>query len=234
MVRIFCLLWFLALILCCCGSQTDRLEISMISNPLETFGTKVEFKCDTDHVDAGVFWVIQKWNGVLHFITHVTSRSKEVTGTLEGYKATKAGSYYQLTIANFQENHEGTYFCVRHRNQKLLFSTGIPVFLPVTTTPVPSTTTQKISITTKGLIKEEAMKCPNSTVKVTTNTKNTMFSCELYIWVPLAGVSLLLLITLIIIISLCCGSRRSRRKCKCIRPTNGTNGTHMKPFQNNK
>ncbi|XP_058037885.1 T-cell surface glycoprotein CD8 alpha chain [Ahaetulla prasina] len=233
MARIFCLLWFLALILCCCGSQTDQIEISMISNPPQAFGTKVEFKCETDYMDAGVFWVLQKSNGKLHFITHVTSRSKEVTGTLEGYKSTKTGSYYQLTIASFQENHEGTYFCVRHRNQKLLFSSGIPVFLPVKTTTVLPTIPQQISTTIKGLIKKPAMECPNSTVIVTTNTKGTMFSCELYIWVPLAGVSLLLLITLIIVISLCCGPRRSRRKCKCVRPTNRTNGTHMKPFQDN-
>ncbi|XP_026535650.1 T-cell surface glycoprotein CD8 alpha chain [Notechis scutatus] len=227
MARIFCLLWFLGLILCCCyGSQTDSIEISMISNPPQTFRTKVEFKCET-YTDSGVFWVLQELNGKLHFITYVTSRSREITGTLEGYKSIKTGSYYQLTIASFEEYHEGTYFCVHHRNQKLLFSSGIPVHLPVKTTTLPPTTLQQISTTTKGLIKE-GIKCPNSTDIVMTNTKSTMFSCELYIWVPLVGVSLLLLITLIIVISLCCGSRRGRRKCKCIRPTNGTNGAHMK------
>ncbi|XP_015687013.1 T-cell surface glycoprotein CD8 alpha chain [Protobothrops mucrosquamatus] len=234
MAKIFCLLWFFGLILCCCVFETDLLEIKMISNSPQTFGTKVEFKCETDYIDAGVFWVLQKLNNKLHFIAHVTSRSREIKGNLEGYKSTKNGNYYQLTIASFEEKHEGTYFCMRHRNQMLSFSSGILVHLPVKTTTVLPTIPQQISVTTKELIKEEAMKCPNSTVIVTTNTKSTMFSCELYVWVPLAGVSLLLLITLIIVISLCCGPRRSRRKCKCIRPTNGTNGTHMKPFQGNK
>ncbi|KAG8139749.1 hypothetical protein E2320_002499 [Naja naja] len=200
----------------------------MISSPPQTFGTKVEFKCETANMDTGVFWVLQQLNGELHFITYVTSRSKEITGTLEGYKAIKTGSYYQLTIASFEKKHEGIYFCVHHRNQKLLFSLGIPVHLPVKTTTVLPTTPQQISTSAKGLIKEEGIKCPNSTDIVMTNKKSTMFSCELYIWVPLVGVSLLLLITLIIIISLSCGPRRRRRKCKCIRPTNGTNGTHMK------
>uniref|UniRef100_A0A8C5RIB0 Ig-like domain-containing protein n=1 Tax=Laticauda laticaudata TaxID=8630 RepID=A0A8C5RIB0_LATLA len=134
----------------------------MTSNPPQAFRTKVEFKCETDYTDTGVFWVLQGLNGKLHFITYVTSRSKEVTGTLKGYKSIKTGSYYQLTIASFEENHEGTYFCVRHRNQKLLFSSGIPVHLPVKTTTVLPTTLQQISTTTKGLIKE-GIKCPNST-----------------------------------------------------------------------
>ncbi|XP_070583623.1 T-cell surface glycoprotein CD8 alpha chain isoform X2 [Erythrolamprus reginae] len=206
MVRIFCLLWFLALNLCRCESETDGIEITMSSSPPQTFGTKVEFKCDTNYMDAGVFWVIQKSNGNLRFIAHITSRSKEIPGLLEGYGSTKAGSFYQLTIASFQEKHEGTYFCVRHRNQKLLFSSGILVYLPVKTTTVLPTTPKRISTTVKRLIKEN-MKCPNSTAIGTTNTKSTMFSCELYIWVPLAGVSLLLLITLIIVISLCCGQQ---------------------------
>ncbi|XP_063158044.1 T-cell surface glycoprotein CD8 alpha chain [Candoia aspera] len=234
MARIFSLLWLLGLILGCCRSQTERIEIKMISNLPKAFGAKVEFKCETNHMDVGVFWVLQKSDGIHHFISHVTSRSKEIAGTLTGYKASKTGSFYQLTIASFEENHEATYYCVRHRNQKLIFSLGITVHLPVkTTTPLP-TIAQKNLFSTKGLVKEEAMKSPNSTILAKTNPESIMFSCELYIWVPLAGVSLLLLISLVIVISVCCGQRRSRRTCKCIRPTNGTNGTHTKPLQGNK
>lgn len=102
----------------------------MISNHPQMFGAKVEFKCETDYIDAGVFWILQKSNGNLHFITHVTLRSKEIMGIPEGYTSAKIGSYYQLTIVSFEEYHEGTYFCMRIRNQKLLFSSGIPVHLP--------------------------------------------------------------------------------------------------------
>ncbi|KAM6450398.1 T-cell surface glycoprotein CD8 alpha chain isoform 2-T2 [Liasis olivaceus] len=227
MAKILSLLWLLG----CCRSQTDTIDIKMISNPPRAFGTKVEFKCESSYMDAGVFWILQKSDGTHHFISHVTSRSKEATGILTGYKSSKTGNYYQLTIASFQEEHEATYYCVCHRNQKLLFSSGTPVYRPVKTTTMRPTTSQQIVVTSKGLVREEAMKCPNSTVIAKTNPE--IISCEFYIWVPLAGVSLLLLI-LVIIISVCCGPRRSRRKCKCKRPTNGTNGTHTKPFQNNK
>uniref|UniRef100_A0A8D2LQU9 Uncharacterized protein n=1 Tax=Varanus komodoensis TaxID=61221 RepID=A0A8D2LQU9_VARKO len=113
-----------------------------------------------------------------------------------GYKAERSGNYYQLTITSFEEENQGFYYCIVHRNQELYYSSGLEVYRQVQLTPTP-TIPKQVSTRSKGLVTEKGMGSPSSETQ-------SLIKCELYIWVPLASGSLVLII-LVIILSVCCG-----------------------------
>ncbi|XP_061444881.1 T-cell surface glycoprotein CD8 alpha chain [Rhineura floridana] len=226
MDRFFSFLWPLSLIpWCCCWSQT-MLEIKMISHPPQALNTKVELKCETTYMDAGVFWIRHKRDYSTDFILHVSARSKMTPERVTGYKSSKKSTFYQLTIPSFKEENQGIYQCVLFRNQALHFSSGLQVYLPERATQAPTIPPQ-VSTHSKGLINKETMECPDSTAPDPRD--GTMFPCEMYIWAPLAGGCFLLLVMLVITLLVCYDPRRRRRKCKCKRPLKGTNGTLALP-----
>ncbi|XP_042327155.1 T-cell surface glycoprotein CD8 alpha chain [Sceloporus undulatus] len=220
-------LWLVGLILCCCWSQINSMAVKMIKSP-EAFNTRVELKCETSDADTGVYWIFQQNGHTMRFIVYVSVRGKVSPESINGYAANKNGNYYHLIITSFQEEDQGIYYCLVHRNQKLIFSSGLSVYLPKTTTQ-PPTVPHQITTRSIGQAEKEPMECPNPTAS--DEDLRTMFSCELYIWAPLVGGCFILLISLVITISVCCDPRR-RRRCKCKRPMNGANGSLPLPRKN--
>ncbi|XP_044303209.1 T-cell surface glycoprotein CD8 alpha chain [Varanus komodoensis] len=217
MARMSSFLWLFGLILGCAKSQANEVEIKMIKGPPKEFQTEVQLMCNPHYSDTGVYWVLQRKDLSAHFILHVSIRSKMTPEHKRGYKAERSGNYYQLTITSFEEENQGFYYCIVHRNQELYYSSGLEVYRQVQLTPTP-TIPKQVSTRSKGLVTEKGMGSPSSETET-----QSLIKCELYIWVPLASGSLVLII-LVIILSVCCGLRRRRKICRCKRPMDGANG----------
>ncbi|NXG71632.1 CD8A protein, partial [Baryphthengus martii] len=173
-------------------------------------GQRLELECLTAKEDSGVFWIRKDKAGTLHFIVFISSLSRT---TFEGnqktsarFEARKDNQFYRLVVKSFKSEDEGNYFCLMNSNQVLYFSPGQPAFFPVITTAAPTTqapTTQS-SITEKN-------PCPET---LDPETSKTNIFCDIFIWAPLTGACLLLLIALTVTIMLCQQTRRRRCRCK--------------------
>ncbi|KAH0627033.1 hypothetical protein JD844_002397 [Phrynosoma platyrhinos] len=222
-------IWTFLLFSGCCWSQINSMEVKMIKSP-EANKTSVELKCETSNADAGMFWMFQPNGHTIRFILYVSTRSKITPETISGYEANKNGNSYHFIITSFQEENQGIYYCLVHRNQILTFGSGLPVYLPKTTTQ-PPTVPHQITTRSKGQAAKEPMECPNLTASgmfpspsyefgsiassfSVDGDLRTMFSCELYIWAPLTGGCFILLISLVITIFVCCGKNISFQLCK--------------------
>ncbi|XP_053886303.1 T-cell surface glycoprotein CD8 alpha chain-like isoform X2 [Malaclemys terrapin pileata] len=204
MARYFSLLFFLSLNLCCCRSQDQGSKMSVKlrsgGSPL-TLKAPVELECVISGPglsDSGVSWMRQLRDSAPQFILFITSLGR-VAPTENGkpparFDARRENRNYRLTVKSFQEQDQGNYYCIVNHNQRLHFSSGIPLHLPA--------------------------KAPK---------KGLGLSCDFYIWVPLTSACLLLLIALLATITVCQKTRR--RRCKCKRPMNGSNG---KPSMSNR
>ncbi|NWH52218.1 CD8A protein, partial [Fregata magnificens] len=206
------LLLLLALGLCCPGiwgqryKMTVKFRDSSITHP--RVGQRLELECLAAKEDSGVFWVRLDKGGTLHFIVFISSLSRT---TFEGnektstrFEVTKDSKFYRLVVKSFMPQDEGNYFCLMNSNQALYFSPGQPAFFPVTTTPAPTT---QLGTTEKD-------PCLKTLVPETSKEKELNFFCSFFIWVPLAGACLLLLIALAVTIVLCQQTRRRRCRCK--------------------
>ncbi|XP_058693905.1 T-cell surface glycoprotein CD8 alpha chain [Poecile atricapillus] len=212
------LLLLLALGFCCPGIFGQSLQIKVKSpndiNQLRV-GQKLELECRADK-DSGAFWIHQDRSGNLHAIVFINSMARV---TFQGnqkwssrFEASKHNTIYYLAVKSFTPQDQGKYFCVMNLNQMLYFSPGKPVFLPATTVVAPTTPEP----TPKHGITED----PNlSTPDPERIQEDLNFFCHIFIWVPLAGACLLLLIALVITIVLCQQTRS--RRCRCKRPANG-------------
>ncbi|NXB99668.1 CD8A protein, partial [Orthonyx spaldingii] len=208
------LLLLLALGLCCPGIHGHTFVMKVRSHESITklqVGDKLELECQTDR-ESGAFWIRQDKSGTLHFIVYINSMSrltfKGNEKTSPRFEASKDHKSYRLVVKSFTPQDQGIYFCVLPYNQMLSFSPGQPAFLPVTTTVAPATSgpTPKRGIT------------GNLNTKTPDPERGTQeklnFFCHIFIWVPLAGACLLLLIALVITIVLCQQTRRRRCRCK--------------------
>ncbi|XP_052636740.1 T-cell surface glycoprotein CD8 alpha chain [Harpia harpyja] len=216
------LLLLLGLGLCCPGIQgqaykmTARFRDSSITQP--RLGQQLELECVGARQDSGVFWVRQDKDGTLHFIVFISALSRttfkgnEKTST--HFEARKYGSVYYLVVKSFMLGDEGNYFCLMNSNQMLYFSHGQPAFIPVTITTAP---TVPAPTTQSGVTKKDP--CLKTPDPETSKEKELNFFCNIFIWVPLSGACLLLLIALIVTTVLCQQTRR--RRCRCKRPVNG-------------
>ncbi|XP_072493031.1 T-cell surface glycoprotein CD8 alpha chain [Notamacropus eugenii] len=213
----------LALLLQSVGSQA-QLKFRM--NPLEKRDVrpsdKVQLQCETlSSSSTGCSWLRLAPGKVvptfLLFISSTSSNAKLAEDLdpkrFRGERI--SSSTYRLTLQNFREEDEGYYYCVVTRNSALFFSPFVPVFLPVkaTTTPAPKpkTTILPATISTSTQISENCKLTAKKQGK-----KGLDFSCDLYIWVPLAGVCVVLFLALITTITICQRSRK--RVCRCPRP----------------
>uniref|UniRef100_A0A8C0AQF3 CD8a molecule n=1 Tax=Buteo japonicus TaxID=224669 RepID=A0A8C0AQF3_9AVES len=201
------LLLLLGLGLCCPGVQvqaygmTARFRDSSITQP--RLGQQLELECVGAREDSGVFWVRQDKDGTLRFIVFISALPRT---TFEGNKRTstrfearKLGSVYYLVVKSFTPGDEGNYFCLMNSNQMLYFSRGQPAFIPVTTTTAP---TVPAPTTHSGITKKDP--CPKTPDPgKTSKEKKLDFFCDIFIWVPLSGTCLLLLIALIVTTVLC-------------------------------
>ncbi|NXB74914.1 CD8A protein, partial [Donacobius atricapilla] len=161
-------------------------------------GQKLELECRT-HRSGGAFWIRQDRSGTLHFIVFISSTSRT---TFEGnqktstrFEARKEHTFYLLVVKSFTPWDEGNYFCVTNFNQMLYFSPGQLVFLPGTTTVAPTTCTPTPK---SGITADPSLKTPEIRTQ-----EDLDFFCHIFIWVPLAGACLLLLLALVITILLC-------------------------------
>uniref|UniRef100_A0A8C3MI95 Uncharacterized protein n=1 Tax=Geospiza parvula TaxID=87175 RepID=A0A8C3MI95_GEOPR len=178
------LLLLLTLAFCCPGMDGQSLQIK-VRSPKDIsqlrVGQKLELECHTDK-NHGASWIRQDRSGTLHFIVFINSISR---ATFEGnlktstrFEASKDSTIHRLAVKSFTPQDQGSYFCVMNFNQMLHFSPGQRAFLPAAIppqTPFPCWLAQE----------------------------DLNFFCHIFIWVPLAGACLLLLIALAITIMLC-------------------------------
>ncbi|NWY74906.1 CD8A protein, partial [Erithacus rubecula] len=151
-------------------------------------GQRLQLKCHTDK-DSGTSWIRRDNRGTLHFIVFISSTSRTTfrnQETATRFEASKSSKIYYLAVKSFTPQDEGSYFCVMNFNQMLYFSPGQPAFLPATT--VALTTCQP---TTKGGTTEHPnLKTPDPGSRMQENLEHF---CLVFLWVPLAGLCLLLL-----------------------------------------
>ncbi|XP_039407526.1 T-cell surface glycoprotein CD8 alpha chain-like [Corvus cornix cornix] len=183
------LLLLLALGLCCPGIHGQSLEMKVRSPKDITqlrVGQRLELECQTDK-NSGAFWIHQDKSGTLHFIVFISSVSWTTFSrdqrTSPRFEASKHNSIYLLVVKSFTPQDEGNYFCMMNFNQMLFFSPGQPAFLPGTAVPGgPSL----FSIPADRRMQEDLE-----------------YFCLIFLWVPLAGLCLLLLQLLANTIVLC-------------------------------
>ncbi|XP_051830359.1 T-cell surface glycoprotein CD8 alpha chain isoform X2 [Antechinus flavipes] len=215
----------LALLLQPFGSQAQQ---GFRMNPTEKRDVRqseqVRLQCEAlSSSNTGCSWLRQAPGALIPtFLLYISGGTNSVK-LADGLDATKfAGekvspSTYRLTVKDFRAQDQGYYFCVVTRNAIMYFSPFVAVFLPVkATTPAPKPKTTTLLTTIGSPIQNSANsgKCkPNASFQ---GTKVLDFSCDLYIWVPLTGVCVVLLLALIIAITICQRSRR--RVCRCPRP----------------
>ncbi|NXH52806.1 CD8A protein, partial [Rhabdornis inornatus] len=206
------LLLLLALGFCCPGIYGQSLDIKVTSPKDITqlqVGQKLQLECQTDK-NSGAFWIHKDKRGTLHFIVFINSVARTTFGnqrTATRFEASKHNTNYYLAVKSFTPQDEGNYFCVMNFNQMLYFSPGQPAFLPATT--VAPTTCEP---TTKGGKTEDPnLKTPDPDRRM---QEDLNFFCHIFIWVPLAGACVLLLIALVITLVLCRQTRRRRCRCK--------------------
>ncbi|KAM9142546.1 T-cell surface glycoprotein CD8 alpha chain-like [Pangshura tecta] len=217
MARFVSLLVFLSLNLCCCRSQGQGSKMSVRlrngGSPL-TLGDRVELEClISDHSlsNSGVSWMRQHRDSALQFILFISSLSR-VASTENGkpptrFEAKRESNIYRLTMKSFQEQDQGNYYCIVNHNQRLHFSSAVPLHLPVPLTPFMKATTPQPNT-------KEPRDCKHSPNTAKAPKKGLGLSCDFSIRVPLASACLLLLIALLATITLCQKTRRRRCKCK--------------------
>ncbi|NWU30899.1 CD8A protein, partial [Dyaphorophyia castanea] len=197
------LLLLLALGLCCPGIHGQSLGVKVTSPSDITqlqVGQRLELECQTGK-DTGAFWIRQDKRGTLHFIVFINSMSRATFSSgqrsPQRFEARKNNTIYQLVVKSFTPQDEGTYFCTMIFTQMLFFSPGQPAFLPVTTTVAPTThgPTPK-----HGITEDPNLKTPDPDRGT---QEDLEYFCLVFLWVPLAGLCLLLLQLLAITIVLC-------------------------------
>ncbi|XP_005229929.1 T-cell surface glycoprotein CD8 alpha chain isoform X2 [Falco rusticolus] len=214
------LLLLLTLGLCCPRIHGHRYQMTATFRNSRTthpqVGQRLELECQTTRDDGSIFWIHQDKGGTLHFIVFTSSLSqnnfKGNTPISTRFEAKKYGKSHHLVVKSFSPQDEGNYFCLMNINRVLYFSPPLPVLLPVVTTITTVAPTTQHNITEKD-------PCLKTRDPETSKEKDLNFLCDIFIWVPLAGTCLLLLIALAVTIALCQQTRR--RRCRCKRPANG-------------
>ncbi|NXD20725.1 CD8A protein, partial [Spelaeornis formosus] len=179
-------------------------------------GQDLELECWTGK-SSGAFWIHQDKSGTLHFIVFISSMSQATFNwrqkTPTHLKAWKHDKFYYLVVKQFTLYDEGKYFCMMNFNQQMYFSPGQPVFLSDITTAAPPSPTTRGPTPSRGRTEEPNPKTPDPAERRMRNDLN--FFCHVFIWIPLAGACLLLLIALVITTVLC--KQTTRRRCRCKR-----------------
>uniref|UniRef100_F7F964 T-cell surface glycoprotein CD8 alpha chain n=1 Tax=Monodelphis domestica TaxID=13616 RepID=F7F964_MONDO len=202
-------------------------HVTFRMNPVEKRdagqGRELKLQCETvNSSPTGCSWLRLTPGAVVPtFLLYLSgsSQSVKVAPELDSrrFGGSRSSSSYFLTLKDFQKDDQGYYYCVVARNSRLFFSPFVPVFMPVkaTTAPAPRPKPTTPAATNSSIQNAAGSeKCKSFS---NTSEKNGLdFSCDLYIWMPLTGGCVVLLLALIITITI---FRRSRRRvCQCPRP----------------
>ncbi|EDK98939.1 T-cell surface glycoprotein CD8 alpha chain isoform 1 precursor [Mus musculus] len=187
-------------------------------------GQKVDLVCEVlGSVSQGCSWLFQNSSSKLPqptFVVYMASSHNKITWDekLNSSKLFSAmrdtNNKYVLTLNKFSKENEGYYFCSVISNSVMYFSSVVPVLQKVnstTTKPVLRTPSPVHPTGTSQPQRPEDCR-PRGSVKGT----GLDFACDIYIWAPLAGICVALLLSLII--TLICYHRSRKRVCKCPRP----------------
>ncbi|XP_021239349.1 T-cell surface glycoprotein CD8 alpha chain-like isoform X4 [Numida meleagris] len=205
-----------------------RFQNRNMKHPQE--GQRLQLECRTYRTTWGASWVRLDKNGNLHFIVSSNSLHNTVfhgnTRMSPHFEASWKDNTFWLVVKSFRAQDEGIYFCISKINQVLSFSSGQPAFLPVAITAAPTTpaaTTHSSQVTSKDISwhsphpaepttptaiiqSSHVTKKDNSQrgADAETSIENKLNStCEVFLWVRVAGTCLLLLTAITITITLC-------------------------------
>ncbi|XP_021021161.1 T-cell surface glycoprotein CD8 alpha chain [Mus caroli] len=183
-------------------------------------GQKVELVCEVlGSISQGCSWLFQNSSSELPqptFLVYIASSHDKITWKeeLKLFSAKRDTNKYVLTLNKFSKENEGYYFCSVISNSVMYFSSLVQVFQKVnstTTKPVLRTPTPVPPTRTSQPQRPEDCR-PRGSVKGI----GLDFACDIYIWAPLAGICVALLLSLIT--TLICYHRSRKRVCKCPRP----------------
>ncbi|TFK10046.1 protein unc-13-like protein B-like [Platysternon megacephalum] len=158
----------------CCRAQDQGSKMSVrlpSGGSPPTLGARVELECvisGSGLSDSGVSWMRQHRDSAPQFILFISSLNR-VASTENGkppvrFDAKKESKNYRLTVKSFQEQDQGNYYCIVNHNQRLHFSSGIPLHLPAppTTAPTTKATTPQPSTTTGTKEPRDCKHFPNT------------------------------------------------------------------------
>ncbi|CAN2388397.1 cytotoxic T cell differentiation [Pristimantis euphronides] len=203
-------------------------QLKLTSNPLlRGSSNPIILNCETEYgeaSDVGVFWfrhlkgTVSPESMVYYSVMGRPTYKDPKSGSIR-FLANVSGSKFSLEIKKFDENDQGTYFCLINKNSVLYISPGLQLVYPEVTTPKPKTTSAPPARTT-----EDSRDCGSAEKK----PEPLGLSCNIYILAPLIGICCFFLICfLITLILLSCRTRRRICRCKP-RPMGEKNGKpHM-------
>ncbi|XP_021239346.1 T-cell surface glycoprotein CD8 alpha chain-like isoform X2 [Numida meleagris] len=197
------LLLLLSLTLCCTSTQGQRDTVVIrfqnrnMKHPQE--GQRLQLECRTYRTTWGASWVRLDKNGNLHFIVSSNSLHNTVfhgnTRMSPHFEASWKDNTFWLVVKSFRAQDEGIYFCISKINQVLSFSSGQPAFLPAEPT-TPTAIIQSSHVTKK----DNSQRGADAETSIENKLNST---CEVFLWVRVAGTCLLLLTAITITITLC-------------------------------
>ncbi|NXM46831.1 CD8A protein, partial [Gymnorhina tibicen] len=197
------LLLLLALGFCEYGHGGEKRFMQYKTITYLQLGAHLDLTCRISGEDTGVAWVHQDNVETFKFIVFISPLSG---ATFEGnqktsthFEARKEDVFYHLVVKSFTPQDEGNYFCIKYINKELYFSPGQLAFLSVApTTPGPSTPgpSTQCGITEK----DSCLQTPDPDRRT---EEDLDYFCLVFLWVPVAGLCLLLLQLLATTIVLC-------------------------------